>query len=134
MAFAFQTVTDAIEAAPLNRGLKGADWLARPGNIPVVFDNEDVILFDDEGGGIYQVHVLLKSRGRKAIERIRRAFFTMFAAHDASLIFGMAPVIRPEVSMMARWVGMRSSGLRPTAYGDCELFVLSKAQWKVSFQ
>ena len=134
MAFAQQIVARAIDEAPLNRGLRGSDWLARPGNIPVIFDDEDVVLFDDEGGDIFQVHVLMESRGRKAIGRIREAFAMMFQFRGASLIFGMVPAIRPDVALMARWVGMRSSGLRDTLHGPCELFVLSRAQWKVADQ
>lgn len=125
-------VTEAIETAPLNRGLKGADWLASPGNIFVVTDDEDVTLFDNEGDGVFAIHVLYKSRGRKAIERAKDAIAELFEKHDARLIYGMAPVIRPEVRMLARWTGMRSSGLRETRHGLCELFVLSKFQWKVA--
>jgi len=44
-------VIHAIDTSPLNRGLSGADWIARPGNIPVTFENGDVALFDDEGEG-----------------------------------------------------------------------------------
>lgn len=127
-------IIQAIETAPLNRGLKGADWLASPHNVPVTFDNGDVILFDFEEPGTYQVHVLLKSRGRKAIEHIREGFRIMFEERGASLIFGLAPVIRPDVQLMARWTGMRSSGPRAMKHGVCELFVLSKFMWKVANQ
>lgn len=127
-------IAQAIDTAPLNRGLKGADWLASPGNVPIAFDNGDVMLFDYEAPGEYQVHVLFRSRGRKAIEQVRSAFRTMFEEHGASLIFGMVPDFRRDVKLLARWTGMRSSGLRPTNHGPCELFVLSKFQWKVANQ
>jgi hypothetical protein len=68
-----QRIIEAIETAPLNRGLKGNDWLAFPGNIPVTFDNGDVALFDNEGEGTYQVHFLFVSRGREAIAHAREA-------------------------------------------------------------
>lgn len=129
-----QLVVQAIDTAPLNRGLKGADWVAFPGNVPVTFDNGDVILFDFEGDDFYQIHVLLRSRGRKAIGHIREAIRIMFEERGAIFIFGLAPDFRSDVKMMARWVGMRSSGLRPTRDGPCELFVLSKFMWKVAKQ
>lgn len=128
------SVAQAIDTAPLNRGLKGADWLASPGNMPVIFPNGDVMLFDYEAPGEFQVHVLFVSRGKKAIEHVREAFRTMFNEHGASLIFGMVPEFRRDVKMLARWTGMRSAGLRATNHGPCELFILSKFQWKVANQ
>lgn len=127
-----QHIIEAIETAPLNRGLKGADWLSRPGNIPMTFENGDVVLFDDEGDGIYSIHVLFKGRGRTAIDHAREAISRMFQEHGASLIMGMVPDFRRDVKLLARWSGMRTAGLRSTVHGDCELFVLSKTQWKVA--
>lgn len=138
MASAQKIIAEAIDTAPLNRGLKGADWLARPGNVPIVFDNGDVALFDHEGGDTYQVHFLFKSRGRKAIEHARESFRRMFVDHGCGLIFGMVPDFRRDVKMLARWAGGRSVGIRYASEGPglpdakFELFVLSKAQWKVA--
>lgn len=125
-------IIEAIETAPLNRGLKGADWLARPGNVPITFDNGDIVLFDNEGEGIYSIHVLFKGRGRVAINHAREAIRRMFAEHGATLIMGMVPAFRRDVKLLARWTGMRLAGMRSTSNGPCELFVLSKAQWKVA--
>lgn len=131
-------IAEAIDTAPLNRGLKGADWLAAPGNISLVFDKVDVMLFDAEGDDIYQAHVLFKNRGRKAIEHVRLAFQTMFEEHDASLIFGLVPrtpqVNRRDVALLAYWSGMKTLGLRATVDGPCELFIISKFMWKVANQ
>lgn len=137
MAFAHKII-EAIDTAPLNRGLKGAEWIASPGNVPVAFDNGDVMLFDFEAPGQYQAHVLFNSRGRKAIEQVRKAFKAMFEEHKASLIFGMVPDFRRDVKMLARWTGMRSAGPRWASEGlglpdtKFELFILSKFQWKVA--
>lgn len=137
MASAHQII-DAIDTAPLNRGLKGADWVARPGNVPILFENGDVALFDHEGGDTYQGHFLFKSRGRKAIEHAREAFRRMFVDHGCGLIFGMVPDFRRDAKMVVRWAGGRSAGVRWASEGPglpdtkFELFVLSKAQWKVA--
>lgn len=127
-------IAQAIDTAPLNRGLKGADWVAHPGNIAITFDNGDIVLFDDELEGTYQVHFLFQSRGRKAIEHARESFRRMFVDHKANLIFGLVPDFRRDVKMMARWTGGRSAGMRQTVDGPCELFVLSKFLWKVANQ
>lgn len=132
MALPNKIIAEAIDKAPLNRGLKGDDWLVFEGNVSVTTDDGDITLFDNEDGGIYSIHVLYKSRGRKAIERAREAINEMFVEHGAKLIIGMAPVMCPNVGWLARQVGMRSSGLRETTDGLCELFVLSKFQWKIS--
>jgi hypothetical protein len=125
-------IAEAIDTAPLNRGLKGATWLARPGNVPVTFDNGNIALFDDEGDGAYQVHFLFVCRGAKAIDNAREAFKIMFTEHGANLIFGLVPDFRRDVKLLARWAGGKSAGLRHTSEGPCELFVLSKFMWKVA--
>lgn len=134
MALPNSKIVEAIDTAPLNRGLKGIDWVSHPGNIAVTFDNGDIALFDDELEGAYQVHFLFQSRGRKAIEHARESFRRMFVEHDAGLIFGLVPDFRRDVKMLARWAGGRSVGIRQTSNGPCELFILSKFQWKVANQ
>lgn len=135
-----QFIAEAIDTAPLNRGLKGADWLASKGNIPVTFDNGDVALFDYEGDGIYEGHYLFVSRGEEAIRHAKSAIRTMFVEHGVSLIFGMVPDFRRDVKLMTRWLGFRSKGARWASEGPglpdvkFELFVLSKFMWKVANQ
>lgn len=127
-------VTQVIDNSPLNRGLSGAAWQARPGNIPIIFDNGDVALFDHEGEGTYEVHFLFESRGRVAIDHAREAFRQMFTEHHAKLIFGMVPDFRRDVKMLARWAGGKCVGTRNTSEGVCELYVLSHEMWKVTVQ
>jgi hypothetical protein len=118
-----QTIIYAIDQSPLNRGLKGVDWVADPHNHAFV-EGEDVVLFDYECGGVYAVHVLLESRGRTAIDVIRRAFTDLFdQREDAKIILGMVPLFRHDVKIMARWCGMKIiarygvGGQRVEAYG-----------------
>lgn len=122
-------IIEAIETAPYNCGVSGAAWMASLGNISFDFDDGSVILFDWEGGKEYQVHFLMKSRGRKAIGQVREAFRTMFTQHGAELIFGLVPDRRRDVKLMARWVGGKSAGRRMTPNGLCELFVLSNIMY-----
>lgn len=134
MTSTFETVAAAIDQAPLNRGLRGADWLASEGNVPVTFPNGDIALFDDEGDGDYQVHFLFVSRGREAINHARKSFQVMFAEYGAKLIFGLVPDFRRDVKLLARWAGGKSAGMRSTAEGPCELFILSNSMWKGATQ
>lgn len=120
-----EKVVEAIDKAPLNRGLSGAAWLASQGNIPITFENGDIALFDHEGGKDYQVHFLFNSRGREAIKHARESFRIMFTQHDAELIFGLVPDFRRDVKLLARWAGGKFAGKRATSEGVCELYVLS---------
>ncbi len=124
----------AIDKAPLNRGLSGAAWLANDRNVPIVFDNGDIALFDYEDEGVYQVHFLFESRGCQAIAHAKQAFDQLFINHNATLIFGLVPDFRRDVKLLARWAGGKSQGIRQTSEGPCELFVLSNAMWKGTIQ
>lgn len=124
-----EIVAAAIDASPLNCGLRGVDWLASEGNIPVTFGNGDVALFDDEGDGVYEGHYLFVSRGQEAIRHARAALRFMFGEAGATLIFGMVPVARRDVKWITRRLGFKSAGLRETSEGLCELFVLSNVMF-----
>jgi hypothetical protein len=65
----------------------------RPGHVR----QRDIALFDYEGDGVYQVHFLFQSRGRKAIEHARESFKIMFTEHGANLILGLVPDFRRDV-------------------------------------
>lgn len=122
------TIIDAIDASPLNRGLSGARWLAHLGNVPIVMGS-DIALFDDEGDCVYQVHFLFASRGKAAVASAKESFRQMFENYGADLIFGLVPDFRRDVKMLARLAGGKSRGLRASAEGPVELFVLSKEMW-----
>lgn len=125
-------IIEAINGAELNRGLDGAAWLNTPGNVPVVMGelgSLDIALFDDCGDGVYEVHFLFFSRGRAAIVAARESFRRMFVDYGAELIMGLVPDIRPDVKLLARWIGGKFVGQRMTTEGPCELYVLSKEMW-----
>lgn len=125
MGTSAQTVIEAINAAPYNMGVSGADWLASPDNIAIAFDDGGVVLFECEGFNQYQAHFLLAAHGREAIGQVREAFRTMFEQHGATLLFGLVPDHRRDVKLVARWAGAKSAGKRATSNGLCELLVLS---------
>jgi hypothetical protein len=125
-------IIEAINGAELNRGLDGETWLNTAGNVPVVLghpDAPDVALFDAHGDGVYEVHFLFHSRGRAAIDSARESFRRMFEDYGADMIMGLVPEIRPDVKLLARWIGGKLVGQRNTENGPCQLFVLSKEMW-----
>lgn len=121
-------IIEAIDSSPLNRGLSGAAWLAHKGNVPVVI-GDDIALFDDEGDGNYEGHFLFVSRGKQALTNAREALHIMFENYSAKLIFGLTPNHLKHAKLMSRLLGFKAAGIRFTANGPCELFVLSKEMW-----
>lgn len=130
MTLPLEIIEKSIDAATLNCGVSGANWLASERNIPVTFDNGDIALFEHEGNDDYQVHFLFVGRGRKAIDHARESFRIMFTDYGAELIFGLVPDFRRDVKLLARWAGGKCAGQRMTPEGPCELFVLSNSMWK----
>lgn len=124
-----QQIIEAIDSSPLNRGLKGVDWLASPDNVSFIRDG-DITLFDSEGADTYQIHILYKSSGNMAVRSARIAISWLFDRCGAEVIFGMVPEFQRHVKLIARWSGMKSVGQRETPFGPCEMFVLSKDMWK----
>lgn len=122
-------IIEAINAAPLNCGLDGASWLASPANIPFDCDG-DITLFEGEGNGIFEIHILYKSTGADAVRAAKTAMGWLFDTHDARMIFGMVPIFQKHVNLIARWSGMKPVGMRETAHGVCDMFVLPKEMWK----
>lgn len=123
------TIIEAIDRSPLNRGLRGVDWVADARNVAVMQD-DDLVLFDYESEGVYQIHLLLRSKGRRAIDRIREAFRRMFDEYGAKTLFGLVPEFRRDVRLMARWVGGKFAEKQLTEDGPCELFIVAKSEWK----
>jgi hypothetical protein len=125
-----QIVAEAIDRSPYNHGISGDDWLASDRNTPVVFENGDVALFENEGDGTFEAHFLFVSRGRQAIEHVRAAFQTMFEKNGAKVIFGLIPKANRKMKLVARWAGAKSRGERwiPDDNGGefCELFTITR--------
>lgn len=124
-----KTIEKAIDTSPLNRGLRGADWVRDTSNIPFV-EGKDVILFDRDSDGIYEIHVLLIARGKAAVECIGRAFEMMFREKGTAVIFGMVPDFRRDVKIMARLCGMKSLHKLNHRGDAVELFELTREQWE----
>ena len=124
-------IAKAIDESPLNRGLRGADWVRDTSNIPFV-EGKDVILFDRDSDGIYEIHVLLIARGRAAVDCIQRAFAMMFREKGTAVIFGMVPDFRRDVKIMVRLCGMKFLHKLNHRGDDVELFELTREQWENS--
>lgn len=122
-----QIVAKAIDRSPFNMGVSGDDWLASDLNVPVVFENGDVALFENEGDGTFEAHFLFVSRGRAAIENVKMAFRTMFEKQGAVVIFGLIPKANRKMKLVARWAGAKSRGERYIDGEFVELFTITRS-------
>lgn len=121
-------IAKAIDESPLNRGLRGADWVADQRNFAVV-EGADMVIFDFDSDGVYDVHVFLKSRGRKAVQVIRQAFGVAFGRYGVRLLLGMVPDHRRDVKMMARWCGMKPFAKYSYGGDRVEAFGIAREEW-----
>jgi hypothetical protein len=117
----------AIDASPMNRGKSGAEWFAEKGNVAIEID-EDIFLFDREGPGYYQIHFLTCEGGKATVARCKAAFKIMFDEHGASLLFGLVPVSRRDVAVMANRVGGIYARMVPTPFEPCRLYIVPKGR------
>lgn len=122
------TIIEAIDTAELNRGLRGADWVADPANIAFV-EEKDVVLFEPDSDGVFEIHVLLASRGKAAVECISRALGKVFRDRGAEVIFGMIPEHRRDVKLMARWCGLRPVAKTSIDGERVEMFGINRAEF-----
>jgi hypothetical protein len=121
-------VAETIDRSPYNRGLSGSDWVSNPANVAITYPDSGVVLFEHDGHGSYEAHVLLESRGRTAINQGKAAIHKIFTEHRAVTVYGLTPVDNRAARMYARLVGFRSYGIIDTEHGSCELFQIVKGE------
>ena len=116
-------VIHEIKTSPFNRGLCGADWLADPRNVVAMVD-DGFALFDYLGGGLYAIHLFLRSRGRDAVIDVQTITDTMFR-NGAQMIVGHIPVINRRAAVIGRMAGYHYAGRETTPYGDVLVYLIA---------
>lgn len=104
-----------------------AAWLADPRNV-ILWDGENVALFLWRWVGIYEGHVLFRSRGRDALELARDMLALMFGA-GAGMILAVVHEGLPEAAWFLRRLGFGSRGWIETIEGTSEMFQMECARW-----
>jgi hypothetical protein len=112
-----------INTSPFNRGLCGADWLANTRNVVAMVD-DGFALFDDLGGGLFAIHLFLRSTGKEAVAAVRTVTETMFL-HGAQMIVGHIPVINRKVAVIGRMAGYHYAGRTSTPHGDVLVYLIA---------
>jgi len=119
-----QDIAILIDESPMNRGLRGADWVGDEGNRAICL-NGNVMLFEPCGPN-FEFHWLKTATGaRQIILDTREAMRQVFSETQAPMIFGLIPDNRRDSKTMARWVGAQSKGRFKTLLGVVEAFAIT---------
>ncbi len=111
-----------IDTSPLNRGLRGIDWVNTPGNV-ALFHGDDLALFDYDGPGLYRGHFFFLSRGKEAVEVAKILTQRMFDEFAALMIIGHVPVINRKAGVIARLAGYHYAGNKMTEHGPVRVYL-----------
>lgn len=114
-------VIHSIDNHPLNRGLKGSDWLADSRNIALAY-GDDLALFDYVQDGIYEGHFCFQSRGKEAVNVTR--ILTERMMEDAALLIGKVPVAHRKAGVIARSAGWAYHGIAETEDGPMLVYYM----------
>ncbi len=112
-----------IDSSPLNRGLRGIDWVSDPRNVAIT-EGDDLALFDYVQPGVYEGPFFFQSRGKAAVEAAK--IITARMLETAPLIIGRVPLINRKAAVIARSAGYRCTGIEQTEHGP--VFVYGKMQ------
>lgn len=120
-----ERIIHEIDHSPLNRGLRGIDWVCDPRNVAVVVgeDEADLILFDWLAPGSYAIHLFLESRGKEAVDAVRAAESIMYRDHDAKMLTAYVPEARKDVAVIARYAGWHYAGTRESNFGPVRVYL-----------
>lgn len=102
-------------------GLDAADLIADRRNVCLMGDGGGM-LFAWHGPGVFDAHVFMLARGRRAIALAVAMLGKMAAEHGALHIWALIPAVSRNVHWFARQCGMTSLGPITAPAGEQELF------------
>ena len=90
---------------------------------------ENLMVFEKVSSGVYTGHYFFEVKGRAALETaqilVTRAFNSF-----AEVIQGVTPDKEKGAKWLTRQLGAKSYGTIQTINGPCELFIMTKDQWR----
>lgn len=110
-----------IDNSPLNRGLRGVDWVRDPRNV-AVWEGDDLALFDYVSPGVYEGHFFFESRGREAV-RVTKMLTQRMFDYGAQMLIGYVPLENRKAGVIARSAGYRFAGMRDTEDGPVLVYL-----------
>ena len=113
-----ERIIHEIDTSPLNRGLRGIDWVRDSRNV-ALFLGDDLALFDYEYPGVYEGHFFFQSRGKEAVLTAKIMTRKMFEEYGAHMLVGYTPLHLRKACVIASAAGWHYGGIKLTPYGAC---------------
>lgn len=112
---------------PFIKDLEG-DFSTNLSNVFLI-ENDNLVLFEEISPKIYRGHYFFNSaRGKEAKTLCKDALQLIFK--KAEILQGWTPVEKRGAALLSRWLGFSSYGIINTNNGPCELFILTKNEWR----
>jgi hypothetical protein len=114
-------------------GFCPVEWLSDPTNILLTENGDDIVMLEGNGQGVYNLHWLLASRGKKALASAERLLRRAFTQHDALMVFGWTPVHLRAARWFNRKIGGTPLGVIETEWGPMEGFCMTREQHEAKY-
>lgn len=122
------------DAADLvKHGFDPAEWVERSDQFALTH-GRDILLVKKWANQTYEIHWLLRSRGRRAIHVGLDFLAYLFNKEDARVIVGLTPVRKRAARWFSRQVGGTSHGIVQTEFGEAEVFALSRQDFEAQHE
>jgi hypothetical protein len=113
------------------KGLNLETWLQNSCNYCLINKYNDLSLFESVGNKAVEGHYFFKSRGNQALKEANRMLEYIFST-EIGTVRGITPVELRGAAWMSRQLGFKSYGFEETIVGLCEIFILTKEDYKGS--
>lgn len=108
-------------------------WLKDRRNIALVDDHDNVALFEPFKPNVYLGHYYFLQRGKDAVKAATRFLQEVFSRPGVEALVGLTPENERGARWLSRHIGFKSSGIVQTAVGPCELFVLTRQEYRKNY-
>ena len=111
----------------LTAGFPVREWLTNDANVAITDGKGNYALFVFETEKVYTAHVFFGSaKGKDALALGKEMLAKFFKDYPVSVLRGLTPVERLPARWFANKLGFEALGEVETAFGWCELFMLTR--------
>lgn len=122
---------DAVEL--VKTGFDVNDWIETDDNFTLT-NGYDLLLVKEWADQVFEIHWLLRNRGRKAINAGVDFLRYLFNKEGARVIVGLTPAHKRAARWFSRQVGGKSNGIVQTEHGEMEVFALSREDFEAQHE
>lgn len=123
-------LNNLLEPYLKNNGFDMKAWLANNRNIALIDERDNVALFEPFRPNVYVGHYYFLDRGKEAVKAAKQFLHEAFNHEGIEAIVGLTPEHERGARWLSRHIGFKSSGIVETPLEPCELFVLTKKEYK----